>query len=190
MIINKEMRMKSRTIFAVDVDDVVLDLVPMWLYVYNTIYNDSVNPKDIKTWDIVNYTKLANKPDKFYSLLNESLYRRLFLVEGASEAISELRGLGRVIFVTSNFGDVGRPKFEALNRLGIPVNKSDFIETGDKSVIRGDYLIDDNFGNATNFKGVGLLFNRPWNQDYEYHLRFGSWDKILKFIRFAEGIQS
>jgi len=41
-------------IIAVDVDDVIIDLVPMWLHFYNNDYKDNLSKNDITDWQ-VNY---------------------------------------------------------------------------------------------------------------------------------------
>jgi len=100
----------------------------------------------------------------------------------ALEGVNFLRIFSRVVFVTSNFGDVGRAKFNALNRLGFQVDKKDFIEASDKSLIRGDFLIDDNFDNCNSFSNCGILFTKPWNLKDNFEFRVNNWNDIMNFF--------
>lgn len=168
-----------RKIIGLDVDDVVLELVDSWLNKYNLIYNDNLNKKDIKDWNIGSYTKCGEV--EFQKLLTSDVYDAIKPVEGALEGVYYLRKKGRVVFVTSNFGDVGRPKMNALNRLGFDVTRKDFIEASDKSLITTHILIDDNYPNVVNAFGTGILFNQEWNKKIDYSPRVRDWSDIIRY---------
>lgn len=178
---------KRKKIIALDVDDVCLDLATHWLYKYNIIYNDRVKKDAIKTWDISSYTTLKDNPEEFYSLLNGQLYRGISQVVGAVDGVNKIRANYRVIFVTSNFADIGRPKFDALNRIGFNVNKKDYFECSDKSLISYDVLFDDNIDNVQNaYMGRGVLFTQPWNQLNNTNPRVNDWKQLLWFVERME----
>lgn len=168
------------TIVLTDVDDTLVELVHPWLNKYNKIWNDNLTQDDIHSWNIGSYTKAGKV---FYDLLTSDLYDTIEAVEDSLYGIQYIRqNIGRVVFVTSGFGHNGKAKLEALNRLGFNVKPEDFIEATDKSLIRGDYLIDDNYDNCNNFLGVGLLLSRPWNKNNYYRYRVSSWNEIIKYF--------
>lgn len=177
-----QIRTNKDTIFAVDVDDVCLNLVSSWLEKYNRFCNDSVKKEDIKSWDIASYVKKCT-PEVFYSMLDSGLYSRMSSLDGALQGVNFLRERYRVIFVTSNFGDVGRAKFDRLNVLGFNINKRDFIEASDKSLIVCDYLLDDNVDNVVSAFGFGIIFTQPWNENWNNRshnvLRVKSWNELV-----------
>jgi len=166
-------------IIAYDADDVLLDTVTKWIRRYNHYYDDVLEKKDVLDWNIASYTKLRNEPEKFYHLLDTFLYKGVDAVEGALSGFQKSRKYGRVIVVTSNFGDVGRAKLDALNYLGFEISKKDFVECQDKSLICCDILFDDNIDNATSaYNDNGWLFSQPWNLKYDFPRRVSSWNEI------------
>lgn len=183
--IQRTVRMSNKYtyILGFDVDDLILDLVSPWLKKNNKVFNDNVTKDMIKTWNIASYTNSKNTPQNFYNLLDGSLYDDIEPVDGALDGINRARKLGRVIFITSNFADIGRPKFDALNRLGFNVDKKDYFECSDKSLIRYDVLFDDNTDNVENaYQNSGVLFTQPWNRLYPYSPRVNNWNDINRFL--------
>ena len=173
---------KHNFIVAFDVDDTVLDLVPVWLDYHNYVNGDSVKVSDIKSWDIASYTNLRNTPKRFYDLLNSSMYENIMPIPGAIAGIELIRKVARTIFVTSNFGDIGKAKFDRLNSLGLDVSRKDFFEASDKSLIVSDFLLDDNYDNVMSAYGMGILFTREWNKKDVYNPRVNNWDDAVSFI--------
>lgn len=167
------------TTILVDVDDTILELVPEWLSKSNKIWGDNVKPSDIHSWEIGSYTKAGKD---FYKLLTPDLYDNIKATPNSLEGIQYLRTISRVVFVTSGFGNNGKAKFDAMNKLGFEVNPIDFVEATDKSLIRGEYLIDDNFDNCFNFPELALLFSKPWNIKKYYPTRVSSWIDIINFF--------
>lgn len=173
---------------AVDVDEVVADLVTPWLAVYNDDWEDCLEKEDITGWNIHEYVD-QDCGVNFYEYLTPSLYSKVLPVFGALEGIQKLRRLGhRVIFVTSYVEGVTDAKFQWLKRHGffddVIDAKSFFISAYNKSDISADVLIDDNVDNVKVFKGVGLIFRAPWNRNYSGDLTtVYSWDDVVKFIQ-------
>jgi 5'(3')-deoxyribonucleotidase len=171
----------SNIIIGVDVDDVLLKLVKKWLQVHNIKNNDDISEKDITSWDIASHTNLKNKPQDFYDLLTPDVYDDIEIVDNALRGVNFLRQFSRVIFITSNFGNIGAAKFEALNRNGFDVSKKDFFEAYDKSLIKCDVLFDDNYENVTNAFSKGVLFTQPWNKMNTYSPRCNDWVEIMRW---------
>ena len=90
-----------KKIIAVDVDDVVANLVHEWLRLYNFEYGDTLSEEDIKTWSIGSYTRIG---DEMYEYLNiPELYNRVFPIVDSRSGVDTLRRLGfRVVFVTAS----------------------------------------------------------------------------------------
>lgn len=169
-------------VFGIDVDDTTINLVSPWIELHNILHHDNLKPSDVKSWDIASYTNLKN-PNDFYGLLTPQLYSSVGLIKGAKEGIETLRTLGRVVFITSNFGNVGTAKFYRMKELGIAVDKLDWIEASDKSLINVDFLVDDNIENVEDTMGFGILFTRPWNRFYNFQNRASTWKDVIKIIK-------
>lgn len=182
------MRSIYKTI-AIDVDDVVVDLVSEWLRRYNYDYEDNLKPEDIHDWEI---SKLV-KPEcgnKIFDYLEEEIYYKVYeekgvdVISGAFDGIKKLRENNkRVVFVTAG----NHPSKEQwLIDNGFLVDENDYVYTRDKSLVNAGVLLDDGFHNVKEFKGIGFLFTRPWNKKYStWKYRVDTWqefvDKILEY---------
>lgn len=178
-------------IVYVDVDDTTLDLHGEWVTNrYNNDYNDNLTRRDVKTWELHKFVK-PECGRKIYDYLNDpDLYKSVKPLPGAIEGIEKIRSLGwRVIFLTAYFNT---PKIEALHNYGLlkeyPYNDGrwhtacDVVMANDKTLLKGDMLIDDKTDNIEKF-GKGLIFDQPWNQDCNFP-RVYNWydDNTFKYF--------
>lgn len=154
-------------IIAVDVDDVVADLISEWLRRYNSKYDDHLTPENIHSWEVDEYVKPECGPKVFDLLRAPGFYGHVKPFEGALEAVENLRKLGRVVFLTSCVPKTMDMKLAWLQEHGfLPKgNKGaqDFIACRDKYLVNADVLIDDRILNVEEFKGHALLIKRPHN---------------------------
>lgn len=169
-----------------DVDDVIIDLVPQWLRVFNMVYNEDLKPEDITDWNIQSFAK---KPEHdIYMVLKKwHDYSLCGLIEDSLWGVEQLRTLGyRVIFVTSTPEEHKGIKFKYLNKHGFNVERKDYIETSDKSKVKGKILLDDNFKNILETPAKGVLFNRNWNRKEWWDYRVDTWKEFI--FNLKEGI--
>jgi 5'(3')-deoxyribonucleotidase len=135
-----------------------------------------VRAADIDSWNAI-VTKSSVSERRTWEVLHESsLYDCCKPIPGALEGLQALRAAGhRVVFVTSTNLHQNGAKLRWLERHGFLELKhgsisGDYIEAHDKSLIRGDVLIDDGEHNvqawldATDGEGMALLFDAPWNR--------------------------
>lgn len=162
-----------------DVDGVLANLHVAWLKRYNLEYHDRLAVKDIIKWDIHELVK-PECGTKVYDYLDYTIYDEVSPIRGAREAVQYARQWSRVIFVTTPCNNHGGAKLVWLNKHGFEVDKKDYIECHDKSLIRGDVLIDDYPNNLLGFVGLPILFDRPWNQE--------SW--LRRIVGFGEEYQT
>lgn len=176
--------MKKNNIILVDVDDVVADLIHGWLSIYNKIANDNLLQDDIKDWDIGNFVKPEYKHIIYEIIENPNIYDVIEPVEGALSATRKLKAAGyRLVYVTASAITTAGKKFYWLNKHGFDVELKDYIEAKDKSLIFGNYMIDDGAHNIeSTLAPDGLLFSKPWNESYEAINRVNNWDEILEWF--------
>jgi 5'(3')-deoxyribonucleotidase len=175
----------------VDVDEVVAALLPAWLDRYNRDFNDSVKPEAITGWDVREFIK-PEAAERMYEYLDTpKLYDSVQPIEGAVEGVMILRARGhRVTFVTSAMNGHAGAKLRWLQKHGLlPAGKkveADYIECSDKSLIRGDVLVDDRPKNIDEFKGGTILFAQPHNASYSGRevLRACNWDDVLRHVEY------
>lgn len=183
----------DRQIVFVDVDDVVADLVPYWISLYNDDYEDDLLVDEITDWDLTKFVK-TECGKKIYNYLDSPmLYDSVKPVDGAKEGVVALRTLGvRVVYATMvsviNACQL-TGKYEWLVRHGFldEDRHEDLVGIGDKGLLHGLVLIDDRVKNLSGFQGVGVLMNRPWNRKDNYSRRADSWPDVVESVRYLFG---
>ena len=175
--------MKNKSIL-VDVDDVVANLVEEWLSVYNNLSGDNLTSDAITDWDISKFVK-PNWKSKIYEILeSHDLYNGVATVKGALDGVKRLvAGDYRVVYVTAPVMKTAGSKYFWLQKNGFPVVQDNYVEAKDKSLIRGDFIIDDGIHNIENtLAPVALLFTRPWNKGCEGYTRVDNWQEITDWF--------
>ena len=170
---------KNKTIL-IDVDDVTANLMDAWLMLYNKQYNDNLHRTKITDWDIRKFVK-PECGARIYEWVNTpQIYDRVQSVKNALSSVNELRENGnRIIFVTaSTVGSSGR-KFQWLNDNGFDVRIGDYVEAHDKSLIRGDIMLDDGIHNCENTTAIPYIFTQPWNKRYRFDNRVHDWNGFM-----------
>jgi 5'-nucleotidase len=175
-----------KKIIATDIDDVCFDHISLWLERYNFSFEDNLLESDITDWDISLFVKPEAK-HKIYDFLTPSIYNNQAVVLGSLWGVRELRKNGyRVIFVTSNLFSMGGVKFNWLNENGFGVDKKDYIECGDKSLIDCNFLLDDNYATCLSMDGRGVLYSKAWNLKNDYEYRVNGWFDFIHKLQTGE----
>lgn len=175
---------------GVDLDDVCNNLVSAWLEKYNEDYDDNVKIEDIKTWCIYEYVKCGK--DIFKYLNDGKLYKSLSIKDNAANIIEKLCKDNDVYIVTANYNygkEVCDDKINFIRKYLPFIDINNVIFTSHKYLLDLDVLIDDGLHNFEGFKGIKVVFDRPWNQlSNNCHNRMMKWDdEIIKFIdRYAK----
>lgn len=183
---------------AIDIDGVLGDHV---LHLINHLKQKGVldcnfSKIDVDTWDsmIGGYG--------FKEIFEMHLFDRDFImgipvIEGAVEAISELRRYHKIVIVTA------RPEFArdaTVEWLGLNGFSYDdlLIGVGSERVdLDVDVLVDDNPNTIVEFVArdrVGIIFSQPWNMSLDptdaggKFLRFDNWRDIKNYILGLGGV--
>ena len=178
-------------IILCDLDSVVIDLMPAWLALYNADYHDNLKPSDITGWNTHLFVKDECGKKVYEYLSDPHLYENCLPVSWSLWGVSQLRDAGhRVVFLTAaNSSSMGQ-KLEWLYEWGYLPKKSagdtsDFIAAKDKSLIRGDIMIDDGLHNLDAWAGNGpyhaskILFDQPWNKHDTQYKRAIDWKEVV-----------
>lgn len=174
--------MKIPTILC-DVDEVIADLLGEWVRCYNEAYDDDLSLDSLTSWDMSEHVKTECGKDIYAFLADKWIYTRVSPIYGAMQGVRELRRLGRVVFVTSSNPATMHGKVRWLEHYGFlsdDPRHSDLIIAHDKSLIRGDVLIDDGPHNVKAFPGDTILVDRPYNRDLTHPYRATSWEEIVE----------
>lgn len=161
------------SVVIVDVDDTIADLVPVWVGEFLKRYPACPNPCDEgwTDWDVSPRVPEAFQK-YFWGVLDEpQLYNLVQPIEGALEGVNKLRSWNiRTVFATSATNGHSGAKLRWLVQHGFLdsiVRQKDYIETFDKSILRGNLIIDDRPKTCRDFAAVNggrrsaLLYLRP-----------------------------
>lgn len=168
-----------KKIIAVDVDDVCLDLVSIWLELYNKEWNDNLTKDKITDWKISDFVKPECGKKVLKYIEDPSIYDLCQQIPGALTGINYLKTIGRVIFLTASTNGASGRKYKWLKENNFIDKIEDYVEAHDKLLIRADIMIDDKYETIKCFDGAGFLFTQPWNKKYYYPQRIDSWAEFL-----------
>lgn len=184
-------------IILVDIDGVVADTQQRWLNLYNAEYVDSLCVEDIREWQVHRFTKPECGARIYDYLRMPDLYDEVLPVDGAVLGLSRIRQMGHTVrYVSAGFYN-GKVKWLHDNAFLVDYPHGtdaweatrDVVLTADKSMIRGDILVDDRYDNVAEFPGHGILFNRPWNAAEPWASRADNWEEVVvKIRRMGDGL--
>lgn len=174
----------------IDQDSTIYDLSSVWYAEHNKEYPEhNLCIQDVTGWDTAEVCKRNNCSADIYSYFNlPSVWSDGKVIEGATKVINGWHNY--------NIADLGVTT-TAANAMSIPYKVEWLLhhfpyikdimvnyKTHVKHLLRGDILIDDGIHNLTQWQGIGILFNQPWNQEAGI-LRAKDWDHVDWLVRRA-----
>lgn len=166
--------MQTNTKFLVDVDDVLMALVPSMIKLYNREFNENMVKDDVKIYYTEkSFPKVAerygNAPEWFFQTHGHELFTGADMIDGAAEAIEMLMRFGSVEIVTKQRSTQNKiDTLRWLDKHNIKYDSVSFVK--DKSIVCCEYFIDDfheNFVNCGVEGAVGILIDAPYNRDID-----------------------
>lgn len=155
---------------------------------YNRICGDSVRPEDLVGKDLWAITP-QNRQKDLYSILNaEDFFEDLELMPDSQEVLKSLSQHFEIYIATQATvieNSLG-PKFRWLQRHFPFIPQTHYIFCGDKSILRAEYLIDDQLYNLERFEGTGVLFTAPHNALAHGYARVNNWREVAAYFAQVE----
>lgn len=180
----------------VDMDEVLVDLLPTWIGCLNLQFGTNVDYRDISSWDICQYFPGSTEEQTWEVLGSESFWRLIEPKEGAVDYLQILLAQGhRVFVVTASHYDTVAAKIRgALIRHFPFIHWENIIITAHKQMIRGDVLVDDGIHNLIGGDYAKILMDMPHNQgiDAERYgvVRAKNWvDVCVEICRISNSIE-
>ena len=173
----------------IDIDDVCANMAPIWLENYNHTWDDTLKLSDITDWDWSLFV-LPHCGKKIFSFLHDdTLYDSVKPVQGSLEGVETLRKLGyNIVFTTAH--DFTNSKFKWLKKHKFSNDINEFVVAHNKNLIKGDYIIDDNYDNFINYDGDKLLYRRPWNLKFRTIYEVHNWKDIMEKFQMLNMIET
>lgn len=192
MMKNMSLEIREKTIL-VDRDGVLADfhkgLQMRWEAEHPFLYS-------VPTENLTDINPLLCYPEELRPYLRRIMFAPGFMedlppVPGAIEAINEMREAGfNVKICTIVFGNIPHWSAEKISWNIRHLGKSwtdDIILTPDKTLIKGDYLIDDKprISGAMSPEWEHILFERPYNKKSPAILRLSDWSRWREVVMWS-----
>jgi 5'(3')-deoxyribonucleotidase len=171
---------QARRIICVDMDEVIADALGEHLHRYNRDFRERVTPGDLEgrwLWDFV-------PPERQQALseylMSEDFFAVLRVMPHAQRVLERLQSRYEIYIATAamEVPSSFNAKFEWLKKYFPFIPASHIVFCGNKSILRGDYLIDDNPRQLRLFRGEGILFSSPANANVTGFRRVHNWLEI------------
>jgi 5'(3')-deoxyribonucleotidase len=172
--------MNSRKRICVDMDEVMADAVAEHLIRYNREFNATLTKEDLRGkrfWQVV--------PEQHHRPLDEMLraedfFADLDVMPDAQRVLAEMQRHYE-IFIASAAMEVPNSfnaKYTWLERHFPFIPHTHIVFCGNKSILRAEYLIDDNPRQLEFFSGTGILYDAPHNEAITGYTRVHNWLEI------------
>lgn len=201
------MRTNKLKTILVDLDDVLNTFNSAstgWVKLYNDKYGDKhiekygtlLQTEHIVDWDLHKFTLPG--VDVFKEFIykkhifkKNNFFRSVGIQPYAQEVTRELSNYFDIYVVSASHFTTVPDKAEWLLEYFPHIPVKQFIPCYNKYMIRGDILIDDKFDNLINFDGKRVLFDRPWNRQYQSEelLKSHNIEVMNGWVNWVEGIK-
>ncbi len=167
-------------------DEVMADALGEHLLRYNRHYGEQITTADLEgkwLWEVVS-------PDRHEVLdacmRSEDFFEAMAVMPDSQRVIDRLHTRYEVFIATAamEVPTSFQQKFRWLERHFPFIPASHIVFCGDKSILRADFLIDDNPRQLKRFAGEGILYTSPHNAGVKGYRRVNDWlDVERMFLR-------
>ena len=186
-MIQKSKKMKKTIL--IDLDDTLGTLLECWLELYNKKYDDNLQPQNILSWGITDFIKPEAVDDMYELLKTPELFSEMIQPkEDSVEATDILSKFYNIYIVTACvYPQNIVEKFKWIERFFPHISTDNIITAKNKSLIVGDYIIDDYLENLVTSKcDKKLLFFAPHNVFAEITnesiTRINNWEYVIWYF--------
>lgn len=156
--------MNNKPVVLCDIDDVMWDFVPHMINWFNKLSSKEIKVEDFKEWDVGKVIP-QSRLDIFWSISTWRIFWDGIEARfGAYKYAQLLNQEYKLYFVTATRLGVSDYKIDRFLEMFNWVKPDQIIACQDKSMIKGDLLIDDAYHQLQNFTGKKLLVTRSWNE--------------------------
>jgi 5'(3')-deoxyribonucleotidase len=168
---------EGRPIICVDMDEVIADALGEHLVRYNRDFNENVTAADLRGQWIWDFVPAERQQVLAEYMMSKDFFSVLGVMPHAQRVLERLQSRYE-IFIASAAMEVPTSftaKFEWLAQHFPYIPASHIVFCGDKGILQGDYLIDDNPRQLRRFRGEGILFSSPANAYVTGFRRVSDW---------------
>lgn len=164
-------------------DDVLADATGQYINYYEKefgirVHRDSLNHQE-------EGKGFPGNQEAVYSFTFRKGFFRNMAVNAYSQEVMEALNKKYELFIVSSameFPNSLPEKLEWLNEHFPFLHWKQFVFCGRKSVVHGDYMIDDLPHNLETFNGEKLLFTAPHNMQFNHFTRVTGWKEVGAYL--------
>jgi 5'(3')-deoxyribonucleotidase len=161
-------------------DDVLADASKEILRIINDINGLSIEKDFFKTHNFYDFIKNVSYKSYRDHLFEPGFFRNLDPLADSQKVVKELSEKHEVFIVSAamEFPNSLREKYDWMQEHFSFISWKNLMLCGDKSVVKGDVIIDDHEKNLITFDGETLLFDAMHNQHIDGYKRVYNWKEI------------
>ncbi len=169
---------------CVDMDEVMADTLAEHLRRYNQAFDEDVTTEDLVgkgLWEITP----ADRQAQLRAFLDaEDFFEVLDVIPDSQRVLEDLSMRFEIFIATQAMvvpNSLG-PKYRWLQRHFSFLPPTHYVFCGNKSILRADFLIDDQPKNILRFEGQGLLYTAPHNIPATEFVRVNNWREVAEYF--------
>lgn len=169
------------SVIYVDLDDTILDFLEYLCSLHNQL-----NPGDNYSKEMLQEWSDGQKYLGYYFNI-KGVYEHLEFKEDARNVLSRMAKRHRIKILTAYPSSIAAKEKVDFVQKHLPfIGINNLSLTWDKPLFKGDMLIDDSPKFLTDFDGVRVCYDQPYNQGTECDHRVTSWKEISNLIKDLE----
>jgi 5'(3')-deoxyribonucleotidase len=165
-------------------DEVMADTLAEHLRRYNQTFDEDVTPEDLAGKGLWEITPLDRQAQLRAVLDAEDFFEVLDVIPDSQTVLEDLSKRFEVFIATQAMAvpnSLG-PKYRWLQRHFPFIPPTHYVFCGNKSILRADFLIDDQPRNLVRFEGQGLLYTAPHNLAATGFARVNNWREVAEYF--------
>ena len=165
---------------CVDMDEVMADTLAEHLRRYNQTFDEDVTLDDLAGKGLWEIAPLDRQAQLRAFLDAEDFFEVLDVIPDSQRVLENLSARFEIFIATQAMvvpNSLG-PKYRWLQRHFSFIPPTHYVFCGTKSILRADYLIDDNPRQLQRFQGTGILYSSPHNARVKGFKRVKNWLEV------------
>lgn len=169
---------------VVDMDDVMADATGQFLIYYQNEFGITIQRESLHFKEELHGFPSEHHEAVYQFTFRKNFFRSMQLQPNCQRVMERLNKEFELFIVSSamEFPNSLNEKLEWLGEYFPFLHWKQFVFCGRKSIVHGDYMIDDLPHNLRGFNGQKLLFTAPHNmQNQEFH-RLNNWMEVERYF--------
>ena len=174
---------------CVDMDEVMADTLAEHLRRYNLTFDEELTHDDLAGKGLWQHAPQDRQQQLRAFLDAEDFFEDLAVIPDSQVVLKELSARFDIFIATQAMSvpnSLG-PKYRWLQRHFPFIPPTHYVFCGNKSILRADFLIDDQPRNLLHFDGVGLLYTAPHNLTVAGFIRVDNWQQVAEYFATVKG---